>query len=81
MRFRLVELDSKGEIIKVYYRSSNFFNDRDFNELKNFVVRKYANELNFRDVFSKRRFEIQTTENNRTWEYHSNPIRDYYNLM
>ena len=62
MRFRLVELDNKGEIIKTYYRSPNFFNDRDFNELKNFVVRKYANELNFRDVFSKRRFEIQTTE-------------------
>lgn len=81
MRFRLVELNDKGEIIKTYYRSPNFFNDRDFDELKNFVVRKYANELNFRDVFSKRRFEIQKTENNRTWEYHSNPIRDYYDLM
>lgn len=81
MRFRLVELDNKGEIIKVYYRSPNFFNEEDFNELKKFVVRKYANELNFRDVFSKRRFEIQTTENNRTWNYHSNPIRDYYDLM
>lgn len=64
MKFRLIEFDNKGSIIKVYYVSPNIFNEEDFDELKEKCIKKYATELNFRDIFSKRKFEIQKTEDN-----------------
>ena len=30
MKFRLVELNGKGETIKIYYVSPNVFNEEDF---------------------------------------------------
>lgn len=81
MKFRLVELDINGEIIKIYYRSPNIFNEKDFDELKKKCIKKYATKLNFRDIFSKRKFEIHTTTDNVLWRYHSNPIKEYYNLI
>ena len=80
MKFRLVEFNDKKEIIKEYYRSPNIFNEEDFIELKKKCIKKYATELNFRDIFSTRKFEIQKTKDNVLWKRHSNPIKDYYNL-
>lgn len=80
MKFRLVELNGKGETIKIYYVSPNVFNEEDFIELKKKCIKKYAAELNFRDIFSKRKFEIQKTKDNVLWKRYSNPIKDYYNL-
>ena len=59
MKFRLVELNDNGTVIKVYYVSPNVFNEEDFIELKKKCIKKYATELNFRDIFSVRKFEIQ----------------------
>lgn len=81
MKFRLVELNNKGAIIKVYYVSPNIFNEEDFDELKKKCIKKYATELNFRDIFSNRRFEIQKTEDNVLWKRYSNPVRDYYDTI
>lgn len=80
MKFRLVELDSEKNILKEYYRSPNVFTEEDFDELKKKCIEKYATELNFRDIFSVRKFEIQKTKDNVLWKRHSNPIKDYYNL-
>ena len=81
IKFRLAELDVNGEVTKVYYISPNIFNKEDFNELKKKCIKKYASELDFRNIFSKRKFEIHTTTDNVLWRYHSNPIRDYYNMI
>ena len=81
MKFRLVELNDNKEVVKVYYRSPNVFNDIDFYELKKRCILKYSSELNFHNVFSKRRFEIQTTTDNVHWTRYSNPVRDYYDMI
>ena len=81
MKFRLVELDINGEVAKVYYRSPNIFNKEDFDELKKRCIKKYSKELDFHNIFSKRKFEIHTTTDNAVWRYHSNPVRDYYDLI
>lgn len=81
MKFRLVELNSKGEIIKEYYRSPNIFNEEDFNELKKKCINKYSGLLDFHNLFSNRRFEIQKTEDNVLWIRYSNPVRDYYDSI
>ena len=70
MKFRLVELNGKGETIKIYYVSPNVFNEEDFIELKKKCIKKYAT----------RKFEIQKTKDNVLWKRHSNPIKNYYNL-
>ena len=75
MKFRLVELNDNGTVIKVYYVSPNVFN-----ELKKKCIKIYVAELNFQDIFSTRKFEIQKTKDNVLWKRHSNPIKDYYNL-
>lgn len=80
MKFRLVELNDNGTVIKIYYVSPNVFNEEDFIELKKKCIKRYATELNFRDIFSTRKFEIQKTEDNVLWKRYSNPVRDYYNL-
>lgn len=80
MKFRLVELDSERNILKEYYRSPNIFNEEDFNELKKKCINKYSGLLDFHNIFSVRKFEIQKTTNNVLWKRHSNPIKDYYNL-
>lgn len=80
MKFRLVELDNERNILKEYYVSPNVFNEEDFIELKKKCIKKYAAELNFQDIFSTRKFEIQKTKDNVLWKRHSNPIKDYYNL-
>ena len=80
MKFRLVELDSKRNILKEYYRSPNIFNEEDFDELKKKCIGKYSRQLDFHNIFSNRKFEIQKTEDNVLWKRHSNPIKDYYNL-
>ena len=64
MKFRLVELNDNGTVIKIYYVSPNVFNEEDFIELKKKCIKKYATELNFRDIFSTRKFEIQKTKDN-----------------
>lgn len=81
MKFRLVELNDSGTVIKVYYVSPNVFNEEDFIELKKKCIKKYAAELNFQDIFSNKKFEIQKTEDNVLWKRHSNPIKDYYNMI
>lgn len=81
MKFRLVELNDNGTVIKVYYVSPNIFNEEDFIELKKKCIEKYAAELNFQDIFSTRKFEIQKTEDNVLWKRYSNPVRDYYNMI
>lgn len=81
MKFRLVELNGKGETIKIYYVSPNVFNEEDFIELKKKCIKKYAAELNFQDIFSTRKFEIQKTKDNVLWKRYSNPVRDYYNMI
>ena len=81
MKFRLVELNDNGTVIKVYYVSPNVFNEEDFIVLKKKCIKKYATELNFQDIFSTRKFEIQKTDDNVLWRRYSNPVRDYYNMI
>ena len=81
MKFRLVELDNGGRILKEYYRSLNIFNEEDFNELKKKCIEKYSGLLDFHNIFSKRKFEIQKTEDNVSWKQYSNPVRDYYDII
>lgn len=81
MKFRLVELDNEGHILKEYYRSPNVFNEEDFNELKKKCIEKYSGLLDFHNIFSKRRFEIQKTTDNILWKRYSNPVRDYYDSI
>lgn len=80
MKFRLVELDSKRNILKEHYRSPNVFTEEDFDELKKKCIEKYSEQLDFHNIFSTRKFEIQKTEDNVLWKRYSNPIKDYYNL-
>lgn len=70
MKFRLVKIDNKGNIIKIYYCSPIFFKKEDFDELK----KKYISELNINNISSKDKFEIQETKDNVLWKYYSNPI-------
>ena len=59
MKFRLVELDSERNILKEYYRSPNVFTEEDFDELKKKCIEKYSKQLDFHNIFSNRKFEIQ----------------------
>ena len=56
MKFRLVELNSKGEIIKEYYRSPNVFTEEDFNELKKKCIDNWTSIIYFliEDLKSKK---------------------------
>ena len=64
MKFRLVKIDNKGNILKVYYCSPIFFTKEDFDELK----KKYISELNINNISSKEKFEIQETKDNVLWK-------------
>lgn len=81
MKFRLVELDNDRNILKEYYRSPNVFTEEDFDELKKKCIEKYSKQLDFHNIFSNRRFEIQKTEDNVLWKRYSNPARDYYDMI
>ena len=74
MKFRLVELDGNGEVLKIYYCSPMLSNEEDFDKLKKEVLKKYASKLDFKNVSSKRKFEIHKTIDNVLWKYYSNPI-------
>lgn len=74
MKFRLVEINSNGEISKVYYCSPMLSNEEDFDKLKKEVLKKYASKLDFKNMSPKRKFEIHKTIDNVLWRYCSNPI-------
>lgn len=74
MKFRLVELDDNGEILKIYYCSPMLSNEEDFDKLKKEILKKYSSKLDFKNISSKRKFEIHKTIDNVLWRYHSNPI-------
>lgn len=74
MKFRLVEIDDNGRIYKVHYCSPILSNEEDFDKLKKEVLKKYASKLDFKNISSKRKFEIHKTIDNVLWRYHSNPI-------
>ena len=73
-KFRLVELDDNGEILKIYYCSPMLSNEEDFDKLKKEILKKYSSKLDFKNISSKRKFEIHKTIDNVLWRYHSNPI-------
>lgn len=74
MKFRLVELDDNGEILKIYYCSPMLSNEEDFDKLKKEILKKYSSKLDFKNISSKRKFEIHKTIDNVLWRCHSNPI-------
>ena len=45
MKFRLVELDDNGEILKIYYCSPMLSNEEDFDKLKKEILKKYSSKL------------------------------------
>ena len=56
MKFRLVELDDNGEILKIYYCSPMLSNEEDFDKLKKEILKKYSSKLDFKNISSKRKF-------------------------
>ena len=67
MKFRLVELDDNGEILKIYYCSPMLSNEEDFDKLKKEILKKYSSKLDFKNISSKRKFEIHKTVDNVLW--------------
>ena len=83
-RFRLVEIDDDGNVIKEHYRSPMFpgyKSNKDFDKDYSDCLWKFSDELNLVDYeHSSPYLWTQITYDDKNWNYMSDPIEDFYNL-
>lgn len=83
-RFRLVDIDDNGNIIKEYYCSPMFPGDKfnkDFDKDYADCLWRFSDELHLVDYeHSSPYLWTQITYDDENWETMSDPIEDYYNL-
>lgn len=83
-RFRLVEIDDDGNVIKEHYRSPMFPGDKwnkDFDKDYADCLWRFSDELHLVD-YENVPFGLYTqiTYDDKTWEHMSYLIKDFYNL-
>ena len=83
-RFRLVDVDDNGNIIKEHYCSEMFPGDsknKEFNKDYEHCLYYLKEKLHLVDYENASpNLEAQITYDDKTWEYFADPIDDFYNL-
>lgn len=83
-RFRLVEIDDNGNVIKEHYRSPMFPGDewnKDFDKDYADCLWRFSDELHLVDYENcSPNLWTQITRDDKTWERLGDPIEDFYNL-
>lgn len=82
-RFRLAEVNDEREIIKEHYRSLMFPGDKwnkEFQDDHTKCLWDFNKKLHFSDYEQCSQVEFHITEDDKTWEYMSDPVEDFYNL-
>ena len=83
-RFRLVEIDDDGNVIKEHYRSPMFPGDKwnkDFDKDYADCLWRFSDELHLIDYENSSPYLCtQITYDDKTWKHMSDPIDDFYNL-
>lgn len=83
-RFRLVEIDDNGIIMREHYRSPMFPGSKwnaDFDKAYADCLWKFRDELHLIDYEKSSPYlQTQITYDDETWEYMSDPVDDFYNL-
>ena len=76
MKFRVVEVDSNSNVIKVWYQSPNII----IGELEKRYERVLIDLAESYDLFHRSKdLETQYTEDNVTWHYYGDTYIDYLN--
>ena len=82
-RFRLVETNEEGNVIREFYHSPMFPGDErneKFREKRIECIQRFSRELHFSDYDSCLQLELQVTYDNKEWNFLGNPVAEYYNL-
>lgn len=81
IRFRLVELDPDGYIIKEFYNSPSFPGDENSRKFKDAIddcLYEYGSKLKFLNKELRPQYvEIHINIDNKAWRYYLNAIREY----
>lgn len=76
MKYRVVEVDSNSNVIKVWYESPNII----IGELEKRYERVLIDLAESYDLFNRgKKLETQYTEDNVTWHYYGDTYIDYLN--
>lgn len=80
MKFRVVELDSNSNVIKIWYESQDIAPNVIFGELEKRYERVLIDLAESYDLFHKSKdLETQYTEDDVTWHYYGDTYIDYVN--
>lgn len=80
MKFRIVEVDSNSNVIKVWYQSPNIDTDDIIGELEEIYDDVLILLADTYDLFNRgKKLETQYTEDNVTWHYYGDTYIDYLN--
>lgn len=80
MKFRVVEVDSDSNVIKVWYQSPNIDRDDIISELEEIYDDVLILLADTYDLFNRgKKLETQYTEDNVTWHYYGDTYIDYLN--
>ena len=80
MKFRVVELDSNSNVIKVWYISQDIKTNDIIGELEKRYERVLIDLAESYDLFHKSKdLETQYTEDDVTWHYYGDTYIDYVN--
>ena len=82
-RFRLVEVNDEGEVVREYYRSPMFSGDKwnkEFQDDHAKCLWDFSKQLHFIDYELCPQVEFHITEDDKEWNYMSDPVDDFYNL-
>lgn len=80
MKYRVVEVDSNSNVIKVWYESPNIDTDDIIGELEEIYDDVLILLADTYDLFNRgKKLETQYTEDNVTWHYYGDTYIDYVN--
>lgn len=82
-RFRLVETNEEGNVIREFYCSPMFPGDERNEEFRNNrieCIQGFSKKLHFNDYNSCPQLELQVTYDDKEWNFLGNPVTEYYNL-
>lgn len=82
-RFRLVETNEEGNVIREFYRSPMFLGDERNKEFRNNRIKclqRFSKKLHFNDYDPCPQLELQVTYDDKEWSYLGSPVTEYYNL-
>lgn len=79
MKFRIVEVDSNYDLIKVWYISPDIDTDDIISELEKCYEDVLILLAETYDLFNRgKKLETQYTEDNVTWRYYGNPYNEWF---